>query len=177
MTSALAEPASTRTAATNKLGVAAYTVTPLTYPKYSGSEAYRQEIHAGLQPLLEELTGEGVSVNPDALQKTLRQPAATVLLARSQADDIVGLLIVTIISTPLGDEARLNCFVVHDSFRGKGVGKLLLQKAEDTARKANADIMEVICSPKRIGARDFLKKRGFEDRHDLFRRILKKFLD
>ena len=51
--------------------------------------------------------------------------------------------------------------VVHQGYRGKGIGRLLIWQAKDWAVKKNAGTLRVRCNTKRIEAHQFYEAMGF----------------
>lgn len=54
--------------------------------------------------------------------------------------------------------------VVDEQCRGKGIGKLLVKKAEQEAQKAHLQDVILFSDVKRVGAHTFYEKLGFENK-------------
>jgi GNAT superfamily N-acetyltransferase len=58
--------------------------------------------------------------------------------------------------------AELGGLVVTDGYRGQGIGKLLLTKAEEWARERGLDIFRIRARSTREGAHHFYSKMGYQ---------------
>jgi len=62
-----------------------------------------------------------------------------------------------------GDFARISYLCVDQGFRGMGLGRLLVQRAEELARERGCDRMEVHSALRREGAHLFYDALGYFD--------------
>jgi GNAT superfamily N-acetyltransferase len=69
--------------------------------------------------------------------------------------------------------ARIVAIVVGEAWRGMGVGRLLIEAAEEAARERGCVAMEVTTARYRVRAREFYRTLGFEDRCDRSARFIK----
>lgn len=82
---------------------------------------------------------------------------------------IVGVLQITFITHLIyqgGKRALIEGVRVDESMRGKGVGRLLFEKAISKAREENCYMVELTTNKKRTDAIAFYKKLGFEASHE-----------
>ena len=61
-----------------------------------------------------------------------------------------------------GKLGRITALVVTESERGKGIGKLLVAKAEELARESNCKRIELTSNNRRTEAHKFYESQGFE---------------
>jgi ribosomal protein S18 acetylase RimI-like enzyme len=66
--------------------------------------------------------------------------------------------VVTLTSPPL---CEIHGLVVHEQFRGQGIGKMLIEKAKEWSKNKGADKLKLRCNIKRTEALLFYKKMGF----------------
>ncbi|MDB3954419.1 GNAT family N-acetyltransferase [Alphaproteobacteria bacterium] len=61
--------------------------------------------------------------------------------------------------------ARISALVVDEQYRGRGVGQMLVNHAEDVARTAGCTLLELTAAAHRreIGTHEFYKSLGFVD--------------
>lgn len=72
------------------------------------------------------------------------------------------------IITPLHHEnnvAEIEELFISENSRGKGIGKILLNKAEDIAKAKNCEIIELSSNQRRIDAHKFYQREGFLKTH------------
>ncbi|PZG46566.1 GNAT family N-acetyltransferase [Spongiactinospora gelatinilytica] len=69
--------------------------------------------------------------------------------------------------------ARLVALVVDDAFHGKGVGRTLVEAAEDQARAWGCRDLEITSSRHRTGAHAFYARLGYTDTCEQAARFLK----
>jgi GNAT superfamily N-acetyltransferase len=69
--------------------------------------------------------------------------------------------------------ARIVAIVVGEQWRGMGVGRLLIEAAEEAARERGCRAMEVTTARYRVRAREFYRTLGFEDLCDRSARFFK----
>ena len=71
-----------------------------------------------------------------------------------------------------GDFARISYFCIDETARSHGVGKALLQQAEEHAREQSCDRMEVHCHQRRVDAHRFYVREGFAESPKYFIKML-----
>ncbi|WP_456371502.1 KEOPS complex subunit Pcc1 [Methanocaldococcus sp.] len=62
------------------------------------------------------------------------------------------------------DVAEIHEIFVDPDYRGRGIGKLLMNKAIDYAKKRGKDLVELWVGVENKNAREFYKKLGFEEK-------------
>jgi GNAT superfamily N-acetyltransferase len=58
---------------------------------------------------------------------------------------------------------EINGLVIDENHRGKGVGKLLVEKAKQWAKEKGNDTLRLRCNVKRTGAHEFYRHLGFRE--------------
>lgn len=116
---------------------------------------------AALRGLLSQLTTAGDRVDEQSVGALLADPAVTLLVAHDESR-IVGTTTVVCFHKPTRHEARLEDVVVDESARGAGVGRLLVERAVDVARRRGATRLVLQSAPWRDAANRFYPALGFE---------------
>ncbi len=97
---------------------------------------------------------------------TLEQLAATVadetmLVARDDADKIIGTLTLVTYRVSSGLKARIEDVIVDQSARGQGIGEALTREAMSRATAAGARMVELTSMPYREAANRLYRRLGF----------------
>lgn len=148
---------------------------------------YRPEDHAAVASLMEELQQHIATIDPlkrnrcgpqygsfytDHLLNNLKEHEKGICLVAVADDMVVGCIVMTIDPQtdidllgefPLKD-ARITELVVAQDMRSKGVGTLLMEAAEDYARKQNCTCIRTVVFSPNTNAYRFYQKLGFEER-------------
>lgn len=64
--------------------------------------------------------------------------------------------------------AEIQELIITDSMRGKGLGKMLFEKALDIAKEDKCSKIEVCCNQKRKASHEFYTEMGMENNHYKF---------
>ena len=129
--------------------------------------AQLQDAHA-IMPLVEQL---GYPTDLETLTKRiqiyLESPSDTSLFVAQSDNRIVGLIALAIFEnfvTPTTNRTcRITALVVDNTCRKQGIGRLLIQQAEQWASENQAGIVELTSGTRRAqdGAHDFYAKLGY----------------
>ncbi len=76
--------------------------------------------------------------------------------------EIIGTLSIAFYKTPSGHHAWVEDVIVDKQFRGKGLGKALMNKALDLARERKASYVNLTSMPARLAANKLYQKIGFK---------------
>jgi len=108
------------------------------------------------------------------LEYWLKDPQSALMVAEV-ADAIAGVAALHVF--PLFERAarrgRLVALVVDDAFRGQGIGRKLVEAAENRARSLGSDDMEITSSRERVAAHEFYAALGYDDVCDRAARFMK----
>jgi ribosomal protein S18 acetylase RimI-like enzyme len=118
---------------------------------------------SALLPLLSEL---GYSLDERAFSKRLREMikrdcAPLVAMLNGKVIGVCGLQVSTMLQRerPVG---RITVLVVAEEQRGRGIGRLLLESAEEYFQGAGCELIEVTSNDRHLGAHAFYRRMGFE---------------
>ena len=106
-----------------------------------------------------EIDEKGVRKNLKALKKTGEAPLVATLDKRIVGLCGVGRRTVIHRPAPLG---RITALVVAEQAQGHGIGRLLVEAAEDWIRKQGCKLVEVTSNDRRAAAHAFYRRMGYE---------------
>src|SRR5882762_1296584 len=129
------------------------------------------QLMAALARLLPQLNPKLGMPDKERLQRLIKDPAATLLIAIND-DDIIGTTTVIVYTTPFWIKARLDEVVVDEHTRGKGVGRALVSAALDVARGMGAQIAGLQPAVHREAANQLYLRMGFQRRETNVYRIV-----
>jgi ribosomal protein S18 acetylase RimI-like enzyme len=114
-----------------------------------------------LSGLLPHLTARSTDLQT-SLQRTLADPASTLMVARQQAGSaVMGMITLVLYNVPTGMRARIEDLVVDPEWRKHGVGAQLVETAVAHARLAGADVVDLTSNPQREAANRLYLRLGF----------------
>lgn len=102
-------------------------------------------------------------------QKNCRFAAARVRAGGRSA--IVGVAFLAFTHIPTGLIAEIEDVVVDEHFRGRGIGRKLVQKLIDIAKRSRAKHVSLHTNPSRLAANALYQHMGFEKKETNFYRI------
>ncbi|SCL23489.1 Acetyltransferase (GNAT) family protein [Micromonospora rhizosphaerae] len=103
---------------------------------------------------------------------------ASLLIGADVRGDLAGVAALHVIPMleATGRWARLAALVVDERYRGKGVGRSLVEAAETRAREMGCRYMEIASSRRRVQAHRFYRSLGYEDVCERSARFIKYLL-
>lgn len=125
------------------------------------------EILNDLNALMDQMSQSGHSkhrLDLAGLRAALRNPALTVFVLKDRGC-IVGTGSLVLFHSLIGVRARLEEVVVHEGYRGRGLGKRLSKTLLALARRKKAASIEFTSRPSRTAAVALYEKLGFK-RHE-----------
>jgi len=114
--------------------------------------------------LIPQLSRSSPPPGRDELVELVAGPATTVLVARDDADRIVGSLTLASFRIPTGVRAWIEDVVVDDAARGQGAGEALTRAALELAERRGARTVDLTSRPSREAANRLYQRLGFEAR-------------
>ena len=121
------------------------------------------ELSESVNALIRQLSTSAAPVARDELE-ALAAAEGTTLLAAYVDQELVGMLALIIFVIPTGKRALIEDVVVHDQWRGHGIGRALATEAVSRARAARVRTVDLTSSPKRVEANELYQKLGFQPR-------------
>ncbi len=124
---------------------------------------YSEDIKDALNELLPQLSSSATTLSDSNVKEIVESEASHLLMAKE--DGIYyGSLTVVVFKIPTGIRAWIEDVVVNKNSRGKGVGKLLTEKAIELAEQHGAKTVDLTSRPSREAANALYKKVGFKQR-------------
>ena len=122
------------------------------------------QLLSAMAKLVPQLSSSNPAPTREQLQELVSSPAITLLLARDDADEIVGTLTLAMFRIPTGLRAWIEDVIVDGNQRGLGIGELLTRHALMIAREAGATTVDLTSRPSREAANRLYQRVGFERR-------------
>ena len=98
----------------------------------------------------------------EEITRMLASEAITMLIARADSNQIVGMLTLIVYHVPTGTRARIEDVIVDESHRGQGIALSLVNHALNIARDKGADGVALTSNPRRGAANRLYQKAGFK---------------
>lgn len=118
-------------------------------------------LHAAVQQLLDQLTPAPMVMSEAQLRAVIDSPVSHLFLLCDE-EQIVGMITVGIYCSPTGSKAWIEDVVVDRRFRGRGYGRLLVERAIDFARTQGVELLMLTSNPARTAANALYQAIGFE---------------
>lgn len=119
-------------------------------------------LEEALARLLPQLSGGLRAPSREVLGRLLAQPCSA-LLAALDGKRIVGVLTLVWYDVPSGRKGWVEDVVVDAGERGRGVGRLLVEKALELARSEGVQHLMLTSNPARRAAHALYRTCGFEE--------------
>lgn len=126
-------------------------------------ETVDDELVAAFELLIPQLSRSNPPPGAEGLGVIVDSEASTLLVARD-GDRIVGSMTLAMFPIPTGVRAWIEDVVVDEGARGKGVGRLLNERALEIARDAGARTVDLTSRPSREAANRLYQRIGFVQR-------------
>lgn len=102
---------------------------------------------------------EGFELRKDVLQEAIKN--AMVLVVRDHNELIVGSATLSFFISPTGRKASIEDVVVDPSMQGKGIGRLLVERLLEEAKKYAPIAVQLTSRPARVAANKLYQSMGF----------------
>ena len=114
--------------------------------------------------LLHELSPILGTIDRDRVNRLLKEDRLTLFAAEDDKGRLAGMLTLTFCPTLTGDKYWIEDVIVHDAFRGQGIGKALVKAAVSHAKQSGRPYRIYLTSnPSRTAARNLYRSEGFEE--------------
>jgi GNAT superfamily N-acetyltransferase len=93
-----------------------------------------------------------------------KSPSHKLLVARDSSHRVVGWIQVNVEAASILSDTRgeVTALIVDEKHRGKGIGAMLLEKAEKWLKDQGIDFVRIRSNIKRLEAHEFYKNKGYE---------------
>jgi ribosomal protein S18 acetylase RimI-like enzyme len=124
---------------------------------------YSEKTLEALNILLPQLSPSALLLSSDDLLKIIQSESSHLLLAEKD-DRYYGTLTLVMYTIPTDTKARIEDVVVGEDARGRGIGRMLLERAVILAKELGANTVDLTSKPSREAANALYKKVGFKPR-------------
>lgn len=118
------------------------------------------ELHAAMERLVPQLSSSNPPPTFDELDRVCRHEANAFFVATDETG-ILGVLTLVVFPIPTGIRAWIEDVIVDDAARGKGVGRLLNERAIEHAFAQGAITVDLTSRPSREAANRLYQRIGF----------------
>lgn len=124
---------------------------------------FSTDILEAINDLLPQLSTSAIALTEKVLTEIIQSETSHLLMAE-EGREFYGTLTLLTFKIPTGVRAWVEDVVVAESARGKGVGKLLAERAVSLAGEHGAKTVDLTSRPSREAANALYKKVGFSMR-------------
>jgi ribosomal protein S18 acetylase RimI-like enzyme len=120
-------------------------------------------IVSSINKLLPQLTSKFKGLDRSTLQDMLNSESSNLFIAIDELanNKIIGTYTLVIFRIPTGDTARIEDVVVDEKWRGKGIGKKMMEHAIQYLQKNGITKIELTSHHSRIAANQLYQSLGF----------------
>lgn len=116
-----------------------------------------------IRSLLRQLTSREIAFSEESLRQIISDKASRLFLLYSD-NTVAGMLTLGIYSAPTGRKAWVEDVVVDSQYRGRGLGRQLVQYAISCVRTLSPVTLMLTSNPQRTEANALYRREGFEQR-------------
>ena len=124
---------------------------------------YSDDLLGALNELLPQLSSSAQLLTEEDLKEIISAESSHLFMAKGK-EGYCGSLTLVVFKTPTGTRAWIEDVVVSEGMRGKGIGKMLISQAIETAKTHGAKKIDLTSSPTREAANALYQKLGFDFR-------------
>ena len=123
-----------------------------------------EDMQKEIDLLLHELSPTLGIIDRDRVNRLLNEDRLTLFAAEDDNGRFTGMLTLTFCPTLTGDKYWIEDVIVHDEFRGHGIGKALVKAAVSHVKQSGHPYRIYLTSnPSRTAARNLYRSEGFEE--------------
>ncbi len=119
------------------------------------------ELLEGITRLIPQLKISASSPSREEVIRLINSDAISMIIARADNNDMIGMLTLIVYPVPTGTRARIEDVVVDESHRGQGVAVAMVKRALGIARDKGAEGVALTSNPRRAAANRLYQKMGF----------------
>lgn len=122
--------------------------------------SYNREQYEDISSLMSQLSASCVSTE-DKLSATLHDSSSHLYIVRDE-ERIVGCATLCVFHSPTGAKASIEDVVVASEYRGRKIGKRLIEHLITESNKFAPIVLQLTSNPKRIAANALYQSIGFK---------------
>lgn len=127
-------------------------------------EEFSEELLEAFSRLIPQLSSSAQALNAQQIKDFCEQEGVYLLVFRSEAGQILGMLSLATFKIPTGKRAWIEDVVVDSAARGQGAGQALVEAAVRHAKKVGAKTVDLTSRPTREAANRLYRRCGFKQR-------------
>ena len=120
-----------------------------------------QHYHAVVR-LLTQLTTRDITCTPDMYRALIEDSCSHLCLLTDSQAQVVGMLTLNTCVSPTGKRGWIEDVVVDEAYRGKALGRKLVDYAIGLAQERSLQALMLTSKPKRVAANALYRSVGFE---------------
>lgn len=120
-----------------------------------------QHYHAVVR-LLTQLTTRSITFTPDMYRALIEDSCSELCLLTDSQAQVVGMLTLNTCVSPTGKRGWIEDVVVDEAYRGKALGRKLVDYAIGLAHERGLQTVMLTSNPKRVAANALYRSMGFE---------------
>ena len=120
-----------------------------------------QHYHAVVR-LLTQLTTRDITFTPDMYRALIEDSCSDLCLLTDSQAQVVGMLTLNSCVSPTGKRGWIEDVVVDEAYRGKALGRKLVDYTIGLARERGLQTVMLTSNPKRVAANALYRSMGFE---------------
>jgi ribosomal protein S18 acetylase RimI-like enzyme len=125
-------------------------------------EEVTEDLLRAVHHLLPQLSAHARLPSGAEVAEIVRSPATSLLVARDDEGQIIGMLALAVFAIPSGVRAWVEDVVVDGASRGQGAGDALVHAAVQSAAARGAQTVDLTSRPSREAANRLYQRAGFE---------------
>lgn len=127
-----------------------------------------------LLALMNELNSE-IYVDADMLRRVASSTSSHLFVMKERDGRIIGTATLCVFDSPTGQKAHVEDVVVLSTYRGQGLGRVLMEHLIDYARKELVKVdIQLTSSPFRLAANGMYKAMGFQQKEtNVYKMVIK----
>jgi len=129
--------------------------------KITEIKEFTQEGFKAVQKFTETLVPSGNIRLTESYFKDILESDNSHLFFVADGENVAGMLTVGVYKSPTGVKAWIEDVVIDGSYRGQGLGKLVVEHAIDFVKSLGADSLMLTSSPSRIAANNLYQALNF----------------
>ncbi|NNE79630.1 MAG: GNAT family N-acetyltransferase [Silicimonas sp.] len=143
-------------------------------------EATEADLPAAVALMTDDILGQGregadFGIYLEAFRAMAAEPCNFLIVGETATVDVVAVYQFTLM-TGIAQKglrrAQIEAIRVASDLRGKGIGKMLMDDAEDRARSAGARLLQLTTNRERDRTHAFYRRQGYVDTHLGFKKPL-----
>ena len=123
---------------------------------------FSERVFEAVSGMLIQLSPDAALLTRDNFKRILASEGSHLFISELDNKKITGMLSIGTYQTPTGIKVWIEDVVVDESYRGKGIGKELMNFAVNYSRSLGAKDVRLTSRPSRIAANKLYSKLGFK---------------